>query len=103
MSTTILLNILLERGLRRLQIAKVFVEQGVADTGWMLYGHGDGDSRMKLPWPSTKSSPSESRISTSLDSLAQPSLFHYQSLDSSLKYMEYLYKEQPSLLGVNDS
>ena len=48
-----------------------FVVRSVASSGRMLYGHGDGDSRMKLPCPSTESSHSDSRVSASMDSLTQ--------------------------------
>jgi len=49
MSTTILLNVLLERILRRLQLAKAFVVQQAGDSGGVLKEHAGGISRMKLP------------------------------------------------------
>src|SRR6185503_4495863 len=71
MSTTILLNVLLERVLSRLQLAKAFVVQQAADSGGVLKEHGGGVSRMKLPCSSMESFSSHSRDSASLDSLAQ--------------------------------
>ena len=48
MSTTILLNVLLERA-RRLQLAKAFVVQQAANSGGVLKEHGGDVSMMKLP------------------------------------------------------
>ena len=62
---------MLERTLRRLQLARAFMVQWVPDSGGVLKEHGGGVSRIKLSCSSIESFPSNSRVSASLDSLAQ--------------------------------
>ena len=71
MSTTILLKVLLERAIWRLQLAKAFMVQQLTDSGGVLKEHGGDVSTMKLPCSSIESLSSYSRDSASLNSLAQ--------------------------------